>query len=1001
MPRLPESIANPENAAIVRSNIATDEATQVVWLPFPESDVNEYRALATGSFSFFNISDYIPVFLETGSTYTISARGTVRPEISIVDGEGYTYITIDGDDVTGGLAIDDANEDSIFFFEPDFTGLHYVNMGPQDSQFFGANTDYSVTFTEDINGDLFNLFADQFDIPGDATSDRRASVGVDYQGFLGDGAEGRTASSPSLSNTDIDHVHISLTAGQSYQLVVQSTSLKPYTGIANFQNATVNFDKDNAALFTYTADRTGDHALVLNGSSSGTSDFGAGGTYLVTLTETGDDHPNVIGSNTTVVPGVATTGNLETGGDKDVFKVSGIAGTTYTIDLRGAPSSVGTLTDPLVRVLDSSGSQVARDDDGGTGLESSLAYSPTTTGDFYIEAGAFSSNLTGTYQIDVSATGSSIPTAPDSGAFIPDTEANRAAIREEILSENVSSSPPFGFLINSSSNTSEHTVSFQTRLDSSSDILDLMPIHMIAGNSYGISIGPNASSIFLDEINLGSISNFIDGIRSSLSLHDQNGNTFSVQNQTSTQGFTGSFSPTVSGIYYLRLPVAETLDRTTFNVDLTFTEDVGGDGINSTAQDIGNSFTSTSGINLPVGGRIISDIEQAGDVDVFRLNLAEDTRYCITMMLDERVGYTINDNPVLNNGGEKIKYTVYDDNHSGSPTTNNLELTGFLRDSFSGDEFYFTPDATGTYYLAIESSTSTGTGTYPIIVFEDNDPQRLPINENISGNIHEAFFYRGGSEGSDTYNIQLTAGAVYEFEVKGAPSNNGTLLDPQITIGTSFPKLLFSDNTAPGRMFFSSTGDDAKLTFIPDETKDYRILVSGNGHQTKNQGSYTISVKTISDPSEAITFDGVYRFFNTETGTHFYSASLDERNTIMTDLPSFNLEGPAFRAADSANGPTASVFRFFNTETGTHFFTQSTAERDSITANLPSFNLEGEAYLGYTEEVAGSTPLYRFFNTDTGTHFYTAAEVEKDSIIENLPSFNFEGTAYWVDPVMG
>jgi hypothetical protein len=46
------------------------------------------------------------------------------------------------------------------------------------------------------------------------------------------------------------------------------------------------------------------------------------------------------------------------------------------------------------------------------------------------------------------------------------------------------------------------------------------------------------------------------------------------------------------------------------------------------------------------------------------------------------------------------------------------------------------------------------------------------------------------------------------------------------------------------------------------------------------------------------------------------------------------------------------VFRFFNTKTGTHFFTQSTVERDSIIENLPLFNLKGEAYLGYTEQVA-------------------------------------------------
>ena len=168
--------------------------------------------------------------------------------------------------------------------------------------------------------------------------------------------------------------------------------------------------------------------------------------------------------------------------------------------------------------------------------------------------------------------------------------------------------------------------------------------------------------------------------------------------------------------------------------------------------------------------------------------------------------------------------------------------------------------------------------------------------------------------------------------------------------------------------------------------------------------SYFNGFKLISNETPAIpetVENGVYRFFNTQTGTHFYSASEIERDSIINNLDNFNFESAAFKAATEANGPTASVFRFFNTETGTHFFTQSTVERDSIIENLPSFNLEGEAYLGYTEQVAGSTPLYRFFNTQTGTHFYTAAEAEKDSIIENLPTFNFEGTAYWVDPVMG
>ena len=114
-----------------------------------------------------------------------------------------------------------------------------------------------------------------------------------------------------------------------------------------------------------------------------------------------DDHPDIIGSNKLVFPGVATSGNLETAGDKDIFVFSGTAASTYVIDLRGAPSALGTLTDPIVTILDSDGSQIAQNDDGGTGFESSLTFTPSTSGEFFIEAGAFSSSLTGTYQLDV------------------------------------------------------------------------------------------------------------------------------------------------------------------------------------------------------------------------------------------------------------------------------------------------------------------------------------------------------------------------------------------------------------------------------------------------------------------------------------------------------------------------------------------------------------------------------------------------------------------------
>ena len=55
----------------------------------------------------------------------------------------------------------------------------------------------------------------------------------------------------------------------------------------------------------------------------------------------------------------------------------------------------------------SNGTSLAEDDDSGAGLESKLEYTAVSSGTVYIEAGAFSSRQTGTYQIDVASTSGS------------------------------------------------------------------------------------------------------------------------------------------------------------------------------------------------------------------------------------------------------------------------------------------------------------------------------------------------------------------------------------------------------------------------------------------------------------------------------------------------------------------------------------------------------------------------------------------------------------------
>jgi hypothetical protein len=80
------------------------------------------------------------------------------------------------------------------------------------------------------------------------------------------------------------------------------------------------------------------------------------------------------------------------------------AGAVYAVDLKGLQSASGTLEDPYVRVHDSTGALVAENDDIVLGIdrESQLTFTAATTGTYYIEAGAFADNYTGTYALRAS-----------------------------------------------------------------------------------------------------------------------------------------------------------------------------------------------------------------------------------------------------------------------------------------------------------------------------------------------------------------------------------------------------------------------------------------------------------------------------------------------------------------------------------------------------------------------------------------------------------------------
>jgi len=97
-----------------------------------------------------------------------------------------------------------------------------------------------------------------------------------------------------------------------------------------------------------------------------------------------DTVPGSTGTSSTLSGGSSVRGFINAGGDQDWYAVTLTAGQTYTLALSGF--GVGALSDAYLRLLDSSGVQVAFDDDSGPLAASKLTVTASTSGTYYVSA---------------------------------------------------------------------------------------------------------------------------------------------------------------------------------------------------------------------------------------------------------------------------------------------------------------------------------------------------------------------------------------------------------------------------------------------------------------------------------------------------------------------------------------------------------------------------------------------------------------------------------------
>lgn len=277
----------------------------------------------------------------------------------------------------------------------------------------------------------------------DTTSPAGATAGVrpnavadDFRDSLSDtsAALGRLSPGGSVRGSietsgDHDVFAISLTAGQTYTFNLTGggtggnadTVLRLLNGSGTQLAVNDDFGSSLFSRITYTATSSGTFYLDAAGYGRETGSYtlsSTGRAPTPTPTPTDDFRDSLTDTTAPfgqVGTGTPATGRIETGGDRDVFSINLTAGKTYTIDLASAAS--GGLADPMLRLLNGSGTQLAMNDDFGGGRNSQITFQATSTGTYYLEAKGYGASQTGAYTLNARSTDTTPTPPPTTGGF--------------------------------------------------------------------------------------------------------------------------------------------------------------------------------------------------------------------------------------------------------------------------------------------------------------------------------------------------------------------------------------------------------------------------------------------------------------------------------------------------------------------------------------------------------------------------------------------------------
>ena len=471
-------------------------------------------------------------------------------------------------------------------------------------------------------------------------------------------------------------------------------------------------------------------------------------------------------------------------GDIDWIKTDLIEGTTYLFEVKGVDSADGTLGNPDLKIYKATntGDPITTVDVVGAAGRNEfvqVTIGEGGSGTYYLSVQDELATLTGSYLVTQQSKDLHAESIYTTGSLSFDG-LGRATAKGEI------------------------NLSYDR---------DWFRIELNGGQAYQIELrGASTSS--------GSLADPIVELRSAtgLLLNSANGNGLTATLQLQAPS---------DGTYYISAGSAGNTGRGTYEIVVKgIPDDFAGDTTTTAILDIGNPS-----VHYEVDDQN-GVIQSAGDSDWFKVGLSSGVTYIVSVASDQD-STTLDPlrDPFLairNAQGERV---AFNDDIAGS-------FDALL---------YFTPEVSGIYYVEATSAFKYDTGAYSVNIdvapaddygndLSDLNPGTLTLGSYLSGGLQKP-------GDTDVFQVTLTGGQNYSFDVEGISSAKGNLADPVLRIFDTEGNLVrLADD--------GGLGTNSLAYFAPPTTGVYKLQVSSGIDDAI--GSYQVKVSASNLPSDDV-----------------------------------------------------------------------------------------------------------------------------------------------------